>query len=210
MWDVLVCRGCQPVTVSVSCLLALPWCREPTAHWRKSTSRAPTPNLSIPKIAIWLLTGLRALSESTFAFVDLSVEFTLMHRRHPSPTTDGTRASVMWPSRLTNQPTLPNDEATHCTLLSALCPCSQVHAMRSAHLLDCAVPSQPPSAFLPWRVIHASCTFGFLTVHHSNVIKLSYSNGRVTNLLHGPAPLARSLSLPLPSRLSHWRPRSAF
>ena len=29
----------------------------------------------------------------------------------------------------------------HCTLLSVLCPCSQVQAMRSAHLLDGAVSS---------------------------------------------------------------------
>ena len=32
----------------------------------------------------------------------------------------------------------------HCTLLSALCPLSQVQTMRSACLLDGAVPSKPP------------------------------------------------------------------
>ena len=38
-------------------------------------------------------------------------------------------------------PSHPPPTHTGCSMRTALCPCSQVRAMRSVHLLDCAVPS---------------------------------------------------------------------
>ena len=53
----------------------------------------------------------------------------------------------------TPTPLLPTpqlqQQGFHRTLLFALCPCSQVQVMRSAHLLDGAVPPSRSSSTLP-------------------------------------------------------------
>ena len=65
-------------------------------------------------------------------------------------------ASSISDSNPTSTRLRPQRQGHHHTLLSVLCPCSQVQAMRRAHLLDDVVPS--------YRLSSSSSSFRVLTV----------------------------------------------